>query len=333
LKREGLFRTRDVEDTVEEIYFPVSPFMIFPEAYIELAIYLKKGRNYILLANQAEYFNERNKSVLHENGVEEVYLKTSQRASYDAYIEQNLARLLWDLTIPLNVRSEVLYYSATKVLGEIFESSRYMLSAAHFQKLFNIARSSVAFFSGGKALRTLLPVLNPVFAPHTHCANVFIFSLSIFETFPASENEKAELGLGALLHDIGQSIIPKMILNKRGKLNTEERELVRLHPIKGVSMCSQVPIGQTALNCILFHHEKGDGSGYPAGLAAHHIPLPAKIVGLAHAYAMLTSKRAKTDPLSPIRALSVIRDNMEGCYDFDLIQRLTTVLTAAGVEL
>lgn len=333
MKREGLYRRRDMNVSYEEAYFPVSPFMIFPEAYGEFAIYLKKGRNYILLANQAEYFNQRNKSVLHENGIEEVYIHASQRANYDTYLELNLARILEDETIPLSVRSEVLYYLTTNVLYDIFESSRYMLSAEFLGKLVNMARSSIGFFADGRTLRALLPVMSPIFSPYTHCANVFIFSMALFETFNASETEKVELGLGALLHDLGQSTIPRMILNKRGKLNTEERELVRMHPVKGVSMCAQVPVSQTTLNCILFHHEKGDGSGYPAGLAAHHIPLPAKIVGLAHAYAMLTSQRANADPLPPIHAMAVIRENMEGCYDPDLIERFTTVLAGAGVAL
>jgi putative two-component system response regulator len=91
-----------------------------------------------------------------------------------------------------------------------------------------------------------------------------------------------------------------------------------------------VPLGQVCLNSILFHHEKGDGSGYPAGLTMASIPLHARIVGIADVFDGLTSRRSFVDPISADRALSMILEPSTGLYDPNLLERFAEVLTQAG---
>jgi putative nucleotidyltransferase with HDIG domain len=315
----------------EEHYFPISPFMIFPEACGDFSIYLRKGKNYLLFSRRGESFTERHKTSLHDHGVGEVYIRLAQKPAYDRYLEENLSRVLLNESIPLGVRSNVFYYSSTTAVRELMESRLTSLSASAHDKLMNIVRASIEFLGNSGTMRTVASMMSHHYRTYTHSANVLIFALAVFESYQEPEAAKVQLGLGALLHDIGKSKIPKVILNKRGRLNTEEWEIVKTHPVRGVGLCAAAPLEQAAIHAILFHHERCDGSGYPAGLTGDNIPLPARIIGIVDAYDALTSKRPYAVDLSPFQALTIMRDDMKGALDADVIKRFILVLSGAGI--
>lgn len=311
-------------------YFPISPFMIFPEAYGEFAVFVKKGKNHILFTRQGEQFSDRHKAILHENGIQEVYIQLSQKANYDRCLEENLGRIMLDESIPLPVRSNVLYYLATSTLNSVFENSSAVLSPAAFGKIEKIVRSSLGFFSYvDDAMSSLARSMSFDYGLHIHSANVFFYSVAIMASCGIPAKDRVSFGLGAILHDIGKSAVPKQILNKRGRHNTEERVLFRLHPVKGAGMCSMLPVGQIAMNSLLFHHEKLDASGYPACLAGEGIPLHARILSVVDSFDTLTSDRPFAEALSPHQALKMLAEQMSGRYDLEIIKILADVLVRA----
>jgi HD-GYP domain-containing protein (c-di-GMP phosphodiesterase class II) len=321
------------ESDDEGFCFPISPFMIFPEAYGEFAIYVRKGKNLILFTRQGEQFTRAHKAILHENGIQEVYIQSSQKADYDRYLEEHLGTIMADESIPLTVRSSVLYHQATSVLSEIFETSRDGLSSGSLEKLKNIARSSLQFLSTGAALRAMAPILSHGYGVHTHSVNVFVYSAAILGSWKMSVEERLKTALGAIIHDIGKATMPRVILYKHGKLNTEERDLMKMHPVRGAGMCSLLNIGQTVIHCMLFHHEKLDGSGYPAGLPESSIPLHARIVGVVDAFDTFTSERYfYADPLSAHQALTFLDEEMRGWYDPEVIIQFGKKLREAGID-
>jgi len=317
----------------EGFFLPISPFMIFPEAYGEFAVYVRKGKNLILFTRQGEQFTKEHKAVLHENGIREVYIQSSQKPDYDRYLEGNLGAILADESIPLAVRSSVLYHQTTSVFGEIFETSKNALSAGSLDKLKNIVRASLGFLSSRAALRSLAPILSHGYGIDTHSVNVFIYSAAILDCWQMPAEEKLKTALGAILHDIGKATIPRVVLNKQGRLNSEERELMKTHPVRGAGLCSMLHIGQTILHCLLFHHEKLDASGYPAGLQESSIPLHARIVATVDAYDIFTSDRYfYADPLSAQQALTFLGEDMKGWYDQGVIIQFGKKLREAGIQ-
>ncbi len=321
------------ESDDEGFCFPISPFMIFPEAYGEFAIYVRKGRNLILFTRKGEQFTRAHKAILHENGIQEVYIQSSQKTDYDRYLEEHLGTIMVDESIPLTVRSSVLYHQATSVLSEIFETSRQGLSPGSLEKLKNIVRSSFQFLSTGAALQSMAPILSHGYGVHTHSVNVFIYSAAILDRWKMPLEERLKTALGAIMHDIGKATIPRVILYKHGKLNTEERDLMKMHPVRGAGMCSMLHIGQTVIHCMLFHHEKLDGSGYPAGLAESRIPLHARIVAVVDAFDTFTSERYfYADPLSAHQALAFLGEEMRGWYDPEVIAQFGKKLREAGID-
>jgi HD-GYP domain-containing protein (c-di-GMP phosphodiesterase class II) len=114
------------------------------------------------------------------------------------------------------------------------------------------------------------------------------------------EERLFRLGMGLLLSDIGKLAIPDAILNKPGKLSEEEWELVRTHPKAGVKLVRDTgawcPLVQA---CMLRHHERWDGSGYPEGKAGAEIHEMARIAAVADVFDAITSERAHA-PAKPV---------------------------------
>ncbi|MBI4720158.1 MAG: FHA domain-containing protein [Chitinivibrionia bacterium] len=124
-----------------------------------------------------------------------------------------------------------------------------------------------------------------------HSTRVSRFSLLIAEKLKLSSQEKHQLYLGAVLHDIGKIALPDKLLLRPGKLTEEEMELVRKHPQLGVSMIQSLGEMHPIVPLILHHHEALDGSGYPDGIAGDDIPLMSRIVAVADTFDAITSDR------------------------------------------
>ncbi len=98
---------------------------------------------------------------------------------------------------------------------------------------------------------------------------------------------------GAALHDVGKSRIPPEILWKNGPLTPEEFEVLLHHPLWGLEIVEKMTfLPADVPSAVLHHHERYDGTGYPAGLAGENIPLTARIVAIADVFDALTSVRS-----------------------------------------
>lgn len=96
---------------------------------------------------------------------------------------------------------------------------------------------------------------------------------------------------GALLHDVGKTVVPEYILRKAGPLDAVEREIIKEHPMVGFRMIEEFGFLRAAAEIVLFHHERFDGRGYPTGLAGDRIPLGARIFALADTLDAMTADR------------------------------------------
>jgi len=125
--------------------------------------------------------------------------------------------------------------------------------------------------------------------------------------------------IGALLHDIGKIAVPGEILNKPGKLNNIEMEIVRTHPLIGYNMLKNIDFPLEVLHAVLQHHERLDGSGYPEGLKNGEISLSSKIVAVADVVEAMSSHRPYRPPLGIEKALEEIEINKGIKYDPNIV--------------
>jgi ribonuclease P protein subunit RPR2 len=137
-----------------------------------------------------------------------------------------------------------------------------------------------------------------------HAERVTAYGLAIARELDGSLAEASEVEFGFLLHDIGKVAIPDAILYKPGPLNDEERALMAQHPVIGSEIVRGIEFLSGAVAVVRHHHERWDGSGYPAGLAGEEIPLAARIFAVGDVLDALTTHR----PYRPPSPMSVARE-------------------------
>lgn len=124
-----------------------------------------------------------------------------------------------------------------------------------------------------------------------HCLNVASLALKLAESLNISKDYNTKIFYAALVHDIGKTIIPNDILNKKGKLTKEEYECIKQHSIYGANALAQMDQLDEIALAVLHHHEHYDGNGYPDGLSGSGIPLISRIISICDSYDAITNDR------------------------------------------
>ena len=124
-----------------------------------------------------------------------------------------------------------------------------------------------------------------------HSTRLAEWALRIARKLDIPEEHLHQVEVAALLHDVGKVGVPDAILKKNGPLTAEERAVINRHPEYSWSVLRLLPGLQDASLYALHHHESFDGSGYPAGLKEHDIPLVSRIVSVIDAYDAMVSHR------------------------------------------
>lgn len=154
-----------------------------------------------------------------------------------------------------------------------------------------------------------------------HSINVSVL-MSIFAKHMGFEREVIEeLATGALLHDIGKIKVPDAILNKPGKLNSEEFDEIKRHALYSKEILEQSGLSDIAIEVAAHHHERLDGKGYPFGLADKEISQYARMIAIVDVYDALTAKRVYKDDMSPIQAFKILRGDCPHSFDEELVSR------------
>ncbi len=136
-----------------------------------------------------------------------------------------------------------------------------------------------------------------------------------------TEDEIEQIGLGAVMHDVGKIAIPDAILNKPGKLTTEEFEIMKTHTVQGAALLEKIPqlreLGaySYAYDIACHHHERWDGKGYPDGLKGNEISTWAQVVSIADVYDALSCKRVYKDAFPREKVVRMILNGECGAFN------------------
>ena len=159
-----------------------------------------------------------------------------------------------------------------------------------------------------------------------HSARVSRYALLVADKFGLSNKEKRDLYLASMLHDIGKIGIPDELLNREGKLTSDQMRRIRNHVRVGASMLKALGEMHAVVPLILHHHEAWDGSGYPDGLAGEEIPLMARILAVADAYDAMTSDRPYRTALSVNETVDEISRCSGRTFDPRVVEAFLEVL-------
>ena len=151
--------------------------------------------------------------------------------------------------------------------------------------------------------------------------------LAVSMSVPQEETER--MSLAALLRDVGEVGLAESVIGKQAPLSDEEWREVRQHPEIGARIVGAAQLGRAA-EWIRAHHERPDGRGYPRGLFGHQIPLPARILSVADAYAAMTAERPHRPALSRSRARAELRAGAGSQFDHDVVEAFLALPDEAG---
>lgn len=172
---------------------------------------------------------------------------------------------------------------------------------------------------------------------YKHSVNVGVLSLIIGIDLNLDKDSLKNLGIGAILHDIGKAVIPEDILKKPSSLTHEEFSEIKKHTEYGYEILRQTDVTEEAAQIALYHHEKYDGTGYRKGLKGNNIPLFSRIVAIADVYDAMSNDRVYQKKLSPDKVFKEITHLGDTHFDCEIMEKFARHLsiypTGTGVIL
>jgi len=151
-----------------------------------------------------------------------------------------------------------------------------------------------------------------------HSQKVADISKMIAQAMELPKENISQIYYAGLVHDIGKTLIPREIINKKGKLSKDEFEIIKKHPTHAYKALVKSKELNHIANIVLQHHERIDGKGYPLGLKADDILVESRILSIVDAYDAMTSHRPYRKKLTKEEAIQEIKSNIGKQFDRDI---------------
>ncbi|WP_079710919.1 HD-GYP domain-containing protein [Paraliobacillus ryukyuensis] len=250
---------------------------------------------------------------LQERGVTYVYIK--DELTDDIHINSPL---------PEEMRLEAIQLvkqSFTTFQNNGFEKSAFLLDKTS-KNMTNMVDSMIGQVTGNDEILTVMSDIliadDYVFA---HSINVTLYAIALATELKLPAKQIRQLGLGAMLHDVGKMFIPDEILNKTGKLTDAEFDIMKSHTETGFNFLRQsTSFPLLIAHCAYQHHERLDGSGYPRGISLEEIHPFGKILAIADVFDAVTSNRVYRDAMLPQEGLEVLYAGSGKLFDRELVR-------------
>ena len=227
---------------------------------------------------------------------------------------------------PLKIRNKVMGVLGSLIFGEkrsFSEKNLYYLSFMANKAA--SAMENLALYENiyNNLLATLYAFVRAIEArdPYTkqHSSRVTSLALAMAKTMDCSVEEQEILNVAGLLHDIGKIGIRDEILLKPGRLNPEEFDIIKQHPVIGADIMDHMGLWHREKLIVRCHHERFDGTGYPDKLKGEEIPLLARILSIADVYDAIASDRAYRKRMEESKILGIMYGGAGTQFDPDLI--------------
>jgi diguanylate cyclase (GGDEF)-like protein/putative nucleotidyltransferase with HDIG domain len=157
---------------------------------------------------------------------------------------------------------------------------------------------------------------------HQHLRRVRVFAVEVAKELGLPEDEIEALRAAALLHDIGKLAIPEHIINKPGRLTSEEFEKMKIHTLVGAEILERVAFPYPVAAIVRSHHERWDGTGYPEGLKGEQIPKGARVLAAADCLDALASHRQYRNAMALDAAMEMVASMSGSAFEPRIVEVL-----------
>lgn len=306
----------------KENYYQIDRKLILPGVEVDFPIYILKRLNFYKIIDASSD----NPIIISENIIPEegdILIERRDFQRFKDYLEfiEKKAEISAN---KIDIKHIIMKENAKALVIDILNDPR---SGEKIKKIESSLKSIIDnIIEDPDSIYNLLTLKGHDYYTYTHSLNVGVLSIGLGIQIGLDKDELFELGIGAILHDIGKTQIPHEILNKQGKLTETEFRMIKQHVKLGYKLLKEKKyIPQKAFESVLQHHEKLSGRGYPDGLKGEEIKLFGRITAIADCYDALTTRRPYKPPLTPYFALSiVVRER--GDYDPELLKAFIKML-------
>ncbi len=311
-------------------YLPIYLESLRIDTVLNFDLFIKISNQMILYRSADLPFTVKTLSKLIGNNVGRLYVNDEAKDKYQKYIEDNLSTILVDKEIKPEKKAAILYDTSKSLMKDVLDNPTYGNNIKRSKGL--VANTVGYILRGQETFHNLLKISSFDYYTYSHSVNVCTFAIALAQQIGRHDEQYLyDLGIGALLHDIGKSKISERIINKRTALSPLEFELMKKHPNWGVEILSKTDMIEAAsYYSVLQHHERGQGSGYPNGLKLNEMHEFSKIVAIVDSFDAMTTDRVYQRAVDTFPALKTMY-SAKGDYDNDLLSAFTELMGPSGL--
>lgn len=315
-------------ENLKDQYMPVDRSLLIPGVPLPFSLInlSDRGVNVLLQATEREPRSVED-DMLRVDG--DIAVRNEDLPLYRQYLDSLCTSSGGNEAVRSRTKTIALKETSKLLIKGLLEDPR---SGENIKKAVVSARALTdCIFENRNAVADLLSLKTYDLYTYAHSVNVAALSVGLGASMGMKRADVELLGIGALLHDIGKSAIPKSVLNKPGKLTDEEFSIMKTHVREGGNLLRHNPdIPERSITVVMQHHERLSGKGYPRGSVGREISLFGRIASIIDCYDALTTDRPYQKARTPFFAISLITRE-QGDYDRDISALLIKMLGAIGL--
>jgi len=261
-------------------------------------------------------FTEVHRRRLAESGVKFVYIKIADQSRFRQQNEAHLLEAVNDPVLAIAQKSTLVYETSVELMNELLAEPDTILKSPRLEKVSRAITTLV--MNDPSAFSHLFAASYHDFYTATHMVNVATWMVPV--AYEMGYHDPEELGRicqAGILHDMGKTMVSQHVLNKAGKLSDEDWAQIRRHPEAGCEYLSRFSgVHPLILTVTRQHHERMDGTGYPAGLKGDQIDPVSRICAVVDSFDAMTAFRPfKEKTLGVGEALMILNKETPAKYD------------------
>lgn len=308
-------------------FFPVSVESL-SGSELEMDLYIKHGGRPepVLFRAVGLHFTEEDRSGLLRNNVQFLYVRSDQHKLYRRMLNSRLEEIFADEGMHTAERTRFIRSACSRMIEDVL---LFPGSADAVEGVVDIAKQFANWsHSDPGTFSYLLDMSAHDFLTLTHMVNVGVgCGMLVREMHPDDPELLAVAIQGGLLHDVGKRGMSPDLLNKEGRLDPKEWEILKRHPMQGYEELKEHHgIPQFVLEMARDHHERLDGKGYPRGVRDGLITYAARVCTVVDVYDALTAARPYRAAIHPLEVLKLMADGEGTQFDSECLAAWSRVV-------
>lgn len=303
-------------------YFRIRLSTIRPDKLTTFNIYVFIDEKYYLYLKAGDRISDGKIESLHNKDTgASFFVKTSDKELYRAWVREEMN----SNSLTPEQKAKILRESSIAIMEDLFEVDDVNQAMDEAKPIITEFINFMEYHPD--SIQFMLSLSGHDFYTYNHSLDVSIYALGLGGVLGYDKKTLEELGLGSLFHDVGKRNVSLDILCKKGPLDEAEWAQMKMHPAYGLQILNQHPNVSDAVKAAAFeHHESWEGNGYPQQLKGQEIHPFARIVALTDTYDAMTTQRSYNKPMSPLDALTMMKEKLAGRYDPEILKAMHSVL-------